>query len=49
MIRKAVQAALLQPERSCRRKMSVRIKIIIQIQITQTKKMIIDHRTSRNG
>ena len=49
MIRKTVQPALPQPERSCRRKTSVRIKIIIQIQITQTKKMIIDQRTSRNG
>ena len=49
MIRKTTQAALPQPETSWRRKTSDRIKIMIQIHATQTKKMIIDHRTSRNG
>jgi len=46
---KNVHAALPHPERSDRRKTSDRIKIIIQIHVTQTKKMTIDHRMSRNG
>ena len=41
-IRKTVHAALPQPERSRRRKTSVRITIMIQIHATQMKKMIID-------
>ena len=38
-----------QPEMSRLLKMSEKITITIQIQITQQKKMIIDQKMSRNG
>ena len=46
---KTIHAAFDQPEMSWRRKMSLRIRIIIQIQTTQLKKRIIVQKTSRNG
>ena len=49
MTTKITHAALAQPLMSWRRKMSTRTVITIQIQITQKKKMIMDHRTSMNG
>src|SRR3954447_13129751 len=48
-IRKTTHAAFATPPMSRRRKTSVRITTIIQIQTTQAKKMIIDQRTPRNG
>jgi hypothetical protein len=48
MIRKMHQAAFPQPD-MWRRKMSLKHKISSQIQATQQKKMIMDHRTSMKG
>jgi hypothetical protein len=48
-IRNADHPAFAQPPMSRRRKTSVRITTIIQIQTTQQKKMIIVQRMSRNG
>ena len=49
MITKIVHAAFVQPEMSCRRKMSLKMVIRSQNQITQAKKTSIVHITSRNG
>ena len=46
---KIVHSAFHQPPTSWRRKRSVRTMITVQIQATQTKKMIIDQRMFRNG
>ena len=48
-IRNTIHAALAHPDRSERRKTSLRMTIIIQIQITHEKKRIIDPRMFRNG
>ena len=48
-MRNTIQVALPQPEMSRRRNTSLRIMIIIQIQTTHVKKMIIVSTTSRNG
>ena len=48
-IMNSAQAALPQPERSCRRKTSISTVTRIQIQITQKKKISIDQKTSMNG
>ena len=48
-IMKTTQAAFAQPEMSSRRKTSLRIRTIIQIQMTQLKKRIIVQNTSMNG
>ena len=49
MTTKITQRALAKPPMSWRRNTSIKTVITIQIQITQTKKMIIDQRTSMNG
>ena len=49
MITNTIQAALTQPEMSCRRKMSAKIVIRSQNQITHRKKMNIVQSKSKNG
>jgi hypothetical protein len=49
MTTKITQSALAKPPMSWRRNTSIKTVITIQIQITQTKKMIIDQKTSENG
>ena len=48
-MRKTHQLAFAQPPMSRRRKTSLRIVTIIQIQMTHVKKIMIVHRTSKKG